>query len=73
MANAKPIKVGDSVAVRTGVNNPDFGTDIGGWQGRVSEINSESQIALIDLDSITLKNMPDAYITKCEEDGLGWN
>lgn len=73
MAKTKPIKVGDSVVVRAGVKNPDFDSDIGGWQGRVSEIDPESDIILVDLDSITLKSMPDAYITQCEEEGFGWN
>ena len=73
MPKTEPIKVGDSVVVRAGVKDPDFGSELGGWQGRVSEITPESDIILIDLDSITLKNMPDSYITQCEEEGLGWN
>ena len=73
MANTKPIQVGDSVVVRAGVKDPDFGSELGGWQGRVSEIDLKSGLVLIDLDSITLKNMPDSYITQCEEEGLGWN
>ncbi len=28
---------GDSVIVKQGVKDPDFGTDIGGWQGRIVE------------------------------------
>lgn len=73
MPKTEPIKVGDSVVVHPGVKDPDFGSDIGGWQGRVSEINPESDIILIDLDSITLKNMPDSYISECSEKGLGWD
>ena len=34
-AQAAKIKAGDSVVVKAGVEDPDFGGDIGGWQGRV--------------------------------------
>lgn len=33
-----PLRVGDSVVVKPGVADPDTGTDISGWQGRVAEI-----------------------------------
>jgi len=38
MKKAQTFKVGDSVAVKSGIKDPDFSFDIGGWQGRVSEI-----------------------------------
>ena len=63
-------KIGDIVKVKQGVLDPDFGDDIGGWQGQVSEINSD--LVCIDLDSITLSKCPDKYIQQCEEDGLDW-
>lgn len=66
-------KVGNSVIVKPGVLDPDLGTDIGGWQGRISEINSSSNIIGIDWDSITLKNMPEVVIEKSVESGWGWN
>jgi len=67
-------KESDSVVVlKTGVKDPDLGTDIGGWQGRISEINKKDNLICIDWDSITLKNMPDFVIGKCEEEGLGWD
>jgi hypothetical protein len=31
-------EVGDSVAVKRGIIDPDLGIDIGGWQGRVTDI-----------------------------------
>jgi hypothetical protein len=65
-------KVGDSVIVKAGVLDPDFGTDIGGWQGRISEIEPQSNIIAIDWDSITLKNMPDSVIETSELEGWQW-
>lgn len=63
-------KEGDIVKVRQGVLDPDFGGNIGGWQGQVSEVDGD--IVCIDWDSITLSNCPDEYIQRCEEDGLDW-
>ena len=31
-------KVGDSVIVKPGTQDPDYAGDIGGWQGRITEI-----------------------------------
>ncbi len=36
------LAVGDCIAVRPGVKDPDYGRDIGGWQGRVTEIERNS-------------------------------
>lgn len=63
-------KVGDPVIVKPNVKDPDLGIDIGGWQGRISEI--KGNIVRIDWDSLTLKNMPGSVIAKCEERGWGW-
>jgi hypothetical protein len=65
-------KVGDSVIVKQGVLDPDLGTDIGGWQGRISEIEGQSHLICIDWDSVTLKNIPDSVIDKCEVEGFDW-
>ena len=35
-------QVGDSVRVKNGTTDPDFGIDIGGWQGQISEIDNVS-------------------------------
>ena len=32
-------RVGDSVKVKAGTKDPDFGIDISGWQGQISEID----------------------------------
>ena len=64
-------KVGTSVIVKPGVKDPDLGIDIGGWQGRISEIQDD--LVCIDWDSVTLKNMPGSAIAECEQRGMGWS
>jgi hypothetical protein len=66
-------KIGDSVRVKSHRKDPDLNIDIGGWQGRISEINERENLICIDWDSITLQNMPSALIAECEEEGLGWD
>jgi hypothetical protein len=69
------LKVGDSVLVKPGVQDPDLHFDIGGWQGRITDIHSGKRgitILTIEWDSITLKNMPGWAIEKSEEQGLDW-
>ncbi len=69
------LKVGDSAVVKTGVTDPDFGTDLGGWQGRITEIHhskQEGELVTIRWDSVTLKQMPGSLIEQCEERGLDW-
>jgi len=66
-------QVGDSMAVKTGVLDPDFGIEIGGWRGRVSEIGvGQKDTVMIAWDSVTLRHMPDWVIVQSEEQGLGW-
>lgn len=76
----KPINtyhLNESVRVKNGVHDPDFGSDISGWQGRIREIDEESEeehiIYLIAWDSVTLKEMDLESITRSEEEGLGWD
>lgn len=64
------IKIDDSVKVRNGIMCPDDDSlCIGGWQGRVFEID---EAVGIRWDSITLKQIPHKYIRQSEEDGLDW-
>lgn len=68
-------KVGDSVIVKPGTQDPDYGGDIGGWQGRVTEITSNEEgetLVLIDWDSLTLRQIPPDHIKACEREGLDW-
>jgi hypothetical protein len=67
-------KIGDSVIVKPGVMDPDLGGDIGGWQGRITEVSEAegTPTAVIALDSITLKAMSLTIIGHCEREGLDW-
>ncbi|MBW4457087.1 MAG: hypothetical protein KME55_32950 [Nostoc indistinguendum CM1-VF10] len=66
------LKIGNSVIVKSSVLDPDLGTDISGWQGRISEIDLENNLICIDWDSITLKSIPEEVISGFEEEGLDW-
>ena len=66
----RKFQVGDTVRVKEGTIDPDFGFEIGGWHGQVTEIDDD--LVFIELDSITLSEIPDKYFTKCEIDGLDW-
>lgn len=63
-------KIGESVVVTPGVADPDFGTDIGGWQGRVKEVDDDS--VFIEWDSTTLRKMGLELIIRCENENLDW-
>ena len=65
-------KVGDCVVVKEGTLDPDYGNDIGGWQGRVFEIDEVEDEPLLSIywDSITMQNMSRSVIENCERDGL---
>lgn len=67
-------RIGDPVRVKAGVRDPNF--DIGGWQGRVTDVShaNEPQEPTIGLawDSLTLKVMPQQSIERYEREGLSW-
>ena len=67
-------QVGDSVVVRPGTMDPDFGIEIGGWQGRISEIHpaGNQDTVMVAWDSITLRHIPGWVIVQSEEQGLDW-
>jgi len=67
--------VGDCIVVKPTVKDPDLGTLIGGWQGRVTEIQSYQPgkvTVMFQWDSLSLKRMPASAIRRCEEKGLDW-
>ena len=74
MPQPSPFKVSDSVIVKANIKDPDFGLDIGGWQGRISKIQTDDDgtMLCIDWDSQTLARMSDEMIARCEEEGFGW-
>ncbi|PXF59365.1 MAG: hypothetical protein C4B58_03375 [Deltaproteobacteria bacterium] len=57
--------IDDSVVVKEGTLDPDYGDDISGWQGRIYEIddNFDDSLIRIKWDSITLRNMPCSIIS----------
>ena len=65
-------KIGDSIVVKHGVKDPELSADIGGWQGRISEVQDDNLVC-VNWDSITLKEMPASVIKKCEQEGWGWD
>ena len=67
------LRVWDSVRVKAGIKDEEFGLDLSGWQGWISEIDEKNELILIAWDSITLQSLPAAYIADAEEQGLGWD
>jgi hypothetical protein len=68
-------KVGDSVIVIHGINSPDYGGDISGWQGRITELMTDQEdvpTVMIAWDSHTLRKIPESFIKEYEREGLGW-
>jgi hypothetical protein len=67
------LRVGDSVKVKPGILDPDFGLEIGGWQGRITEIGvGHRDTIMIAWDSVTLRHTPDSVIEQSLEQGLAW-
>lgn len=69
----KRFKVGDSVRFKDGQKDAESGINIGGWQGRITQISAKHEMLLVALDSVTLKSMSQEYLEDCEEEGLGWS
>jgi hypothetical protein len=66
-------KVGDSVAVKAGVKDPDFDAELGGWQGRVIEVYDDDPPTLhVEWDSLTLQAQDGAYFERCQAEKLDW-
>jgi len=66
------INIGDSVIVKKGIKDPDFDSNIEGWQGRVYEIQ-DNNIICIEWDSRTLKEIPKSIIEVCEKKSYQWD
>ena len=67
-------RIGDSVAVKKGVKDPDQRRDIGGWQGRIVGIDESEQApsVLIEWDSRTMEGMSRSVIEESARDGMDW-
>jgi len=69
------LEVGDCIVVKPGVKDPDYGFDISGWQGRITEIETYQpghMTIMFQWDSLSLKHMPASAIRRSEENGLDW-
>lgn len=64
------MKLGDSVAVKPETVDPDFGIGIGGWQGRVIQIDED--LVLIEWDSVTLNQLDFSIVERSIEEKLNW-
>lgn len=63
MPKSIKFKKNDTVKVKMGMNDPDYGYPIEGWQGRIVEIDKDKFIT-IKWDSESIKNMPLESIKK---------
>jgi hypothetical protein len=64
---------GDSVVVRDGVEHPELGTDLSGWQGWITEMildETYGELAVVSWDSQTLEQSPQQYRDAAEEAGI---
>jgi len=69
------LEVGDCIVVKPGIEDPNYGFDIGGWQGRITEIETYQpgqMTIMFQWDSLSLKRMPASAIRRSEENGLDW-
>ncbi|MDZ7760150.1 MAG: hypothetical protein U5L00_07840 [Desulfovermiculus sp.] len=58
--------------VKSGVHDPDYGTSIASWRGRISEVDPDNNLICIQWDSVTLNYIPEKIIQACEKDNLNW-
>jgi len=68
-------QVGHLVKVKKGVNDPDYGTDIEGWKGKIYLIedqNSDDPLISIEWDAETQQKIPASNIAACEKDDLDY-
>jgi Calcium binding len=66
----QPFKIGDSVKVKPNTDHPDYGGDISGRQGRVTELYEDT--VMVEWDSVTLARIPSESIRLAEDEGDDW-
>jgi hypothetical protein len=73
--NGMKYKIGQTVKVKNGVLCPDDSEfNLSGWTGRIIDlVEDEEPTICIDFDSITLKNMPEKFVKKSEQEDLDWS
>jgi len=73
--NTSKFREEEVVRVLPGVRDPDFGTSIGGWSGKVGKVERSddgSWLYMIRLDQDTLSAAGDDYEEKCEDENLNF-
>jgi len=78
MQTTEKIKIGDSVKVKKGIKDPDLNKyDMTDWQGRVQSFDKDDETSellfLIQWDSITLKQLPDEFVTNSVVEGYDFS
>lgn len=75
MKNISTFNIGDNVVVKLGFKDDEDGYDMGGWQGRITDMDKDSKPVMVSIqwDSITLKNIPLKLIEQYEETGMSWD
>lgn len=64
---------GESVKVKQGFLDPDFNKfDMSGWQGRIINTDNKTKLVDIEWDSITLRQLPKAFIEYSVKDGCDY-
>jgi hypothetical protein len=72
VAEMNGFETGDCIKVKDGIKDPDDEkTIIGNWCGRIKEIFDDG-IALIEWDSLTIREMSIKQIKKYEKEGFEW-
>ena len=68
-------KIEQTVKVKNGVLCPDDSEfDLSGWTGRIIDLVEDEEPTIgIEFDSITLKDMPEKFIKKSEQEDLDWS
>ena len=72
---ASKFKYGDKVKVIPGTKDPDYGTDIAGWVGKIEEIeygDDKSLLYCVLWERETIKKMGRKLIKRCERDNLDY-
>lgn len=66
-------QVGHFVIVKKGVRDPDYEIEIGGWKGKIYDIeNADDPLLCIEWDYETQSNVPISIIKACEKDNLDY-
>lgn len=68
--NPERFTVNDNIIVNPGVQDLDFGVNIGGWQGRIVEVHDAEQAVTVKWDAHTLRRMKPWIIRHCSKQGL---